>query len=210
MRCDRKRICVSDKLDDKLKHNLTFPNMEEFFIQKLKEGIIVKYADIIFGKYFIYALTPQNILHPCIIYNFILSQSEYKSHSKPIVHFCNCKDLWSIYEKDSTSLKAKIPQNNLFDFQVGSNKSGSNKLFYNVELSLCPTCIAVYETIFLKFNLNPKMQLWNLLFATKRVVKLEKVAIEDAISVNMNFVPMDVHIGDKNFYLVRKPYGIDW
>lgn len=201
---------MSDKLNDKLKHNLTFPNMEEFFIQKLKEGIIVKYADIIFGKYFIYALTPQNILHPCVIYNFILSQSEHKSHSKPIVHFCNCKDLWSIYDKDSTSLKAKIPQNNLFDFQVGSNKSGLNKLFYNVELSLCPTCIAVYETIFLKFNLNPKMQLWNLLFATKRVVKLEKVAIEDAISVNMNFIPMDVHIGDKNFYLVRKPHGIDW
>ncbi|RAX53842.1 hypothetical protein CCY99_05530 [Helicobacter sp. 16-1353] len=192
------------------KDNPIFPNMEDFFVQKAKEGIIIKYADIIFGKYFIYILTPQNILYPCVIYNFILSPDEYKKHSKPKIHFCNCRDLWSIFDKDSISLKAKIPQHNLFDFQVGMGKNSSNKLFYNVELPFCPTCISVYETIFLKFNLNPRLELWNLLFASKRIIKLEKIAIEDAFSVNMNFVPMNVHIGDKNFYLTRKENGVDW
>lgn len=187
-----------------------FPNLEDFFLNQAREGIRLKYADIFFGKYFIYILTPQCILYPCVIYNSMIGQKDYENRSMPKVHFCNCKDLWAIYDKDSMRYKAKIPQNNLFDFQVGIGKNSSNKLFYNTPLSMCETCIEVFETIFLKFNLSPKLEIWNLLFATSKISKLEKVALEDSINLDVSFSHMNVHIGDKNFYLTRTLNDFNW
>lgn len=182
---------------------IVFPNMQDFFLDKARDGIVIKYADIIFGKYFIYILTPQNILYPCVIYNHTVQPNEYAKHSKPFIHFCNCDELWSIYDKDSTILKAKIPSSKLFDFQVGLGRHISNKLFYNVELPFCPKCIEMYEKLFLKFYANEKFEIWNMLFSTKRVIKLEKIAIEDSINLDSRFLAADVEIGDGFFYLTR-------
>ena len=183
--------------------DITFPNMQDFFLDKAKDGIAIKYADVVFGKYFIYILTPQNILYPCVIYNHTMLPSEYIKYNKPFIHFCNCNDLWSMYDKDSTILKAKIPSDGLFDFQVGLGRNSSNKLFYNVELPFCTKCIEIYEKLFLKFNANKNFEIWNMLFSTKRVIKLEKIAIEDSINLDSRFVAVDVEIGDKCFYLNR-------
>lgn len=181
-----------------------FPSTEDFFLDKARNGIVVRYVDIIFGKYFIYILTPQNVLYPCVVYNYTMQPNEYAKHNKPFIHFCNCSSLWSMYDKDSSLLKAKIPSSNLFDFQVGIGRNNSNKLFYDVELPFCPECVSVYEKVFLKFNINEKFELWNMLFSTSKVVKLEKIAIEDAINLDSKFLAMDVEIGDGLFYLTRR------
>lgn len=188
-----------------LKNALNFPNFEDFVLSEAKKGIVVKYADIVFGKYFIYILTPRLRLYPCVIYSATISEGDYHRGVKPLVHFCNCKDLWSIYHSDSVRLKAKIPQENLFDYQVGEG----NKLFYGVELPLCPNCKKVYESVFLRLNVNPKLEFWNLLFTTKNIRNLEKIAIEDSLQISGLFVPMSINTGEKHFYLVRKPDGID-
>ncbi len=186
------------------KKDLEFPNLEDFFLEKVRNGVIVKYVDIIFGKYFLYILTPQNILYPCVIYNHIMQQNEYVKHSKPLIHFCKCNRLWSVYDKNATFLKAKIPYNNSFDFQVGGGRNNSNKLFYNVELPFCNECIKIYERLFLKFHVNEHFELWNNIFLTKNVIELEKKAIEYAINLDSNFLSMDVDINDGYFYLRRK------
>lgn len=203
MRYNRARIVLSS-----FKEKLIFPNLDSFFIQKAEEGIVVKYADIVFGKYFIYILTPQNIIYPCVIYRFVLSPNDFKKGKKPIIHFCNCKDLWAIYDEDSIILKAKIPHSRLFDFQVGLGKNSSNKLFYNIELPLCETCKEVYESVFLRFNLNPRLELWNLLFNSKKIKNLERIAIEDSIQTDTRYTPMNVNIGENCFYLTRIHNGI--
>ena len=183
---------------------IVFPNLEDFFLEKARDGVIVKYADIIFGKYFIYILTPQNILYPCVIYNYTMQPKAYSKYNKPFIHFCNCSELWSIYNVDSTLLKAKIPTCNLFDFQVGVGCNNTNKLFYDVELPFCPKCVDIYERLFLKFHINEHFELWNILFATKKVIKLEKIAIEDAINLDSKFLAMDVEICDGYFHLKRR------
>ena len=182
---------------------IVFPNMQDYFLDKARDGIVLRYADIIFGKYFIYILTPQNILYPCVIYNHTMQPSQYIRHNKPFIHFCNCDILWSLYDKDSTILKAKIPSNLLFDFQVGLGRHSSNKLFYDVELPFCPKCVEIYEKLFLRFFVSENFEIWNILFSTNKILKLEKIAIEDSINLDSRFESFEVEISDRCFYLRR-------
>lgn len=173
--------------------NNPFSNLDSFVLEELKNGIFLKYIDIIFGKYFIYAITPQNILHPCIIYTYILSSREYKSGIKPKIHFCNCDLIWGTYDKNSTILKAKIPNKNSFDYKVRTNNSDM-KLFYAMPLEFCNKCIGLYENIFLKFIDNKNMNFWNLLWSNKSVLKIEQLSIEDNLMLNSDFCHMKVNI----------------
>lgn len=181
--------------------NNTFPNLTDFILDELKNGIVLKYVDIIFGKYFIYALTPNNILHACVIYPYILSHSDYKNGKRPVIHFCNCNVLWEIYNKDSTHIKAKIPYKNSFDYKVKANNSDV-KLFYDLSLPFCSECIKIYEQVFIKFIDNGDMGFWNLLWSNKSVLKTEQIAIEDNLMLNKDFLPMNVGVSkEHNFTL---------
>ncbi len=178
-----------------------FPNLNDFFVSEAKKGIMLRYADIVFGKYFIYILTPQNYLYPCVIYQAILSNRDYVTKGKPLIHFCNCRILWEIFDRHYNNLKAKIPECNAFDFKVGVIRSSVEKEFYDVELPFCSQCIKLYETLFLKFNAKQNMELWNLLFADKQLVLSEKIAIESDIDINQRFTSMNASICDRYFRL---------
>lgn len=184
-----------------------FSNLDSFFRDELNNGIFVKYADIVFGKTFIYAITPQNVVIPCVIYLSKLSSSEYKKGVRPILHFCNCNKLWSMYDKDSTMLKAQTPAKNLFDYSVKQNRVDV-KLFYNMELPMCSECVSIYEKVFLKFIPPTNMYFWKLLFSNNNVLKTEQIAIEDAIAVSNDFSNMSVKICDDCFILEYKKDGL--
>ncbi|MDE6886751.1 MAG: hypothetical protein K2P17_06915 [Helicobacteraceae bacterium] len=176
-----------------------FANLEDFFVSEAKEAILLKYADIIFGKYFIYLLTPQNKLYPCVVYNSVISQRLHKEKLKPVIHFCNCKDLWESYNKDSSSLKAKIPLENSFNYSVGKN---STKIFYKVELPFCESCINIYENILFKFSYT--MDFHKELFLDKNILALEQITIDNKLNTDSSFSPMDIKLGDKYFILSYK------
>ncbi|RDU63955.1 hypothetical protein [Helicobacter sp. MIT 14-3879] len=182
---------------------IEFGSFEDFIMQEVKRGIPLKYADIIFGKYFIYFLTPKNILYPCIIYNSLLSPKAHKDRLKPLLHFYNCKNLYDILYLDST--KVKITRKNLFDYNVGLNKRYASKLFYDIPLPFCPLCVETYKLEFNNFyekNYNEDFVFFDCLDDVK--IKEEQIAISSNIAISNNYSLVDVNIGNGNFYLSYK------
>ena len=178
---------------------MKFSNLEEFFIEELNNGLNLNLIDLIFGKYFIYALSPQNILHPCVIYKNILSMQEYEKNAKPCIHFCNCNALWEIQDRKD-ALKAKIFVNNEFDFKIRV-ESIDIKTFYRMELPFCIECINIYNKLF-SYKLNSYELDCNFarnLFLDSKLLKIEKIALEDSILLNFSY--MNLCIQKDYFYL---------
>lgn len=147
---------------------LNFPTFEDFALKEFHSGITLKRADIAFGKYFLYLRTPQNALHPCIIYNALLPSAEHRAKQKPILHFLACEFLGEILRLPST--KAKIMTKNAFDYAVGHSERLSTKIFYGVKLPFCARCVGIYNEIFGAFD---ECDIWDKMFKNELFCAIE-------------------------------------
>ncbi len=183
---------------------LSFGSFEDFALEELRNGISIKFADIAFGKYFIYFRTPQNALIPCVIYNALLSHKAHKARELPIIHFTKCEDLDEVLQK--CGAKAKRCDENAFDYAVGSNEKLSTKIFYGVKLPFCAKCIENYKKFFGIINLNKAdfgvgANLWANLFANDLLCALEIESLRQESNFDISY---DIFRAQNYFYLQYK------
>lgn len=171
---------------------LHFDSFEDFALEKFYNGITIKFADIIFGKYFIYLRTPQNVLYPCVIYNALLSHKAYKAKELPIIHFTKCEDLGEVLQKQGA--KVKIMRENAFDYAVGSNERLSGKLFYGIKLPFCAKCVKNYRSFFSVKKIN--VNLWVNLFTNELLSAIELESLRQT--------DYDIFKAQNHFYLTYK------
>lgn len=170
---------------------LSFGSFEDFALREFKAGIALKFADIIKGKYFLYLRSPQNALFPCVLYNSLLSSAEHRAKQKPILHFLHCEFLSQILR--APSAKAKIMNENAFDYAVGNSAHLSGKLFFGVELPFCAKCIEHYNAIFGAFD---GANMWGKMFRNELFCAIEM----DALRVD----GMEIKATKNHFYLTHK------
>lgn len=169
-----------------------FGNLDDFFIDALKEGISPASCDIFIGKYFIYVLTPQNRLLPIVIYDSKLLASSFEKRLLPQIHFCFCDELKLMLEQKRRGILVKFPTKNSFFYQVGTNKQ-----FYDVKLPFCPKCSAFYKKSFMKL-LDEIPLLWNV---DRRYWISEKNALEGQFD-GKKFSKMDMLFA-KNYFIAK-------
>lgn len=150
-----------------------FDSFESFALTEFHSGIVLKFADIAFGKYFIYLQTPQNALYPCVIYNALISHRAHIERQKPIIHFTKCKFLDALMQ--SKGAKAKIMKSNAFSYAVGSSERVSVKIFYDAKLPFCAECVKSYKKFFSikDFSAENATNLWANLFANELLCAIE-------------------------------------
>lgn len=177
---------TNDKTHFRLAKIFDFGSFEDFIVREFYNGISVKMADIISGKYFLYLQSPHNALFPCVVYNSLLPTSSHNARKKPIIHFMQCDFLGDILAVDST--KAKIMDNNAFDYVVGNNARFSTKIFYDVKLPFCAKCVESYEKIFGTFEDD---NIWAKMFQNElfSAIELESLKLEafDIFKTNKYF-----------------------
>lgn len=166
---------------------LDFGSFEDFAMREFKNGIGLKMADIISGKYFLYLRSPQNALFPCVLYNSLLSTRAYNAKKKPIIHFMKCEFFDEMLTLENA--KAKIMRNNAFDYAIGGSVRFSTKLFYGIKLPFCAKCVESYKKIFGDFEDN---YIWEKMFKNKLflAIELESLKLEsfDITSANNHFL----------------------
>lgn len=162
-----------------------FGSFENFALEEFHNGIAIKLADIAFGKYFIYLKSPQRALFPCVLYNSLLPTSQHRAKQKPILHFCACEFLDEILQDKST--KAKIMNENAFDYAVGNSAHLSAKLFYGVKLPFCAKCVGIYNEVFGAFD---ECDIWGKMFKNELFCAIEMDALRaesSAITKKSNY-----------------------
>lgn len=151
---------------------LNFGSFEDFALEEFHSGIAINLADIAFGKYFIYLKSPQRALFPCVLYNSLLSTHAHRARQKPIIHFMQCEFLDEMLQNKDT--KAKIFQQNTFDYAVGKDKNLSVKLFYGVRLPFCAKCVEIYNEVFGAFD---ECDIWEKMFKNELFCAIEMDAL---------------------------------
>ncbi|MGX3011536.1 hypothetical protein ACWIUD_08260 [Helicobacter sp. 23-1044] len=169
---------------------LNFGSFESFALDEFHNGIAIKLADIVLGKYFIYLRTPQNALYPCVIYNALISHRAHIARQKPIIHFTKCADLDALMQGNGA--KARIMTSNAFSYAVGSSERVSAKIFYDAKLPFCAKCVENYKRFFEAFD---EREIWQKMFQNELFSAIE--------SQSLRVVGYSTKQADNHFYLAR-------